>query len=109
MNNHRRFLYGCLTVIASAHLGVAYAQNNPSADQIINSLKPGAGMSGATRGIRPIGPATETPANAANSAAGSSSTALPARSLPHNRATAGQETAAAPSVNLSVQFAYQFR
>ena len=43
-----------LSAVAILCLGAAaLAQGNPSADSIINSLRPGAVMGGGTRGIRP--------------------------------------------------------
>jgi outer membrane protein OmpA-like peptidoglycan-associated protein len=90
-------------LIAALPTGGAHAQGNPSADQIINSLKPSTGMLGGTRGIRPVTP--ETPA---------AEPAPPAR--PHSSAPAPQVATTtaphappppppAPSVNLTVQFA----
>ncbi|HTN11304.1 MAG TPA: OmpA family protein, partial [Acetobacteraceae bacterium] len=49
--------------------GAALAQGNPSADQIINALKPGAGMLGTTRGIRPAAPPAPAPTSHAVPAA----------------------------------------
>src|SRR4051794_5189197 len=106
----------CSTVVALAGLllsaGAALAQGNPSADSIINSLRPGAGMTGGTRGIRPVGP-SESSAPATSSAPA----ALPRAGTPvaspgtrppapqaapsHGAATAEPS---APSVNLTVQF-----
>lgn len=85
----------------------AAAQGNPSSDQIINSLRPSGGMMGGTRGIRPVGPAPAAP-EAPGAAASSGRAARPA--APHAAAAApattpATGTAAAPSVNLTVQFA----
>ena len=78
----------------------AQAQGNPSADQIINSLRPGgSGMMGGNRGIRPVGPA---PAAAPDPQA-SSGTARTAR--PSSAPAPAAAAPAAPSVNLTVQFA----
>lgn len=112
--------------------GPALAQN-PSADSIINSLRPGAGMTGGTRGIRPVGP-SEAPAPsspAAPSATPRVSTTAPVYHAPAPRAPAPQNAGTqragmpgagmqggaqpqtqtqtqaetqAPSVNLTVQF-----
>jgi OmpA-OmpF porin, OOP family len=85
--------------------GPALAQGSPSADSIINSLRPGAGLSGGTRGIRPVGPS-----ESAAPASPGTHTALPRAGTP--AASPGTRPAApttaaqsAPSVNLTVQFA----
>jgi outer membrane protein OmpA-like peptidoglycan-associated protein len=102
------------TILALAGLllssGAALTQGNPSADSIINSLRPHAGMTGGTRGIRPIGPSESavpaTPsAPAAIPRAGTpvaSPGTRPAAPPPRPSATAEPS---APSVNLTVQFA----
>lgn len=90
----------------------ALAQGNPSADSIINSLRPGPGMTGGTRGIRPIAPSEGASPSAGNQApraavpragtpAASPGTRIP--QPPAAPASAGEP--AAPSVNLTVQFA----
>ena len=105
------------TIFALAGLllssGAALAQGNPSADSIINSLRPNAGMTGGTRGIRPIGP-SESGAPASPSAPAAvprvgtpvatpgTRPAAPPSSAPRPTATAEPS---APSVNLTVQFA----
>ncbi len=112
-----------VALIAVAGLGFAtsaQAQTNPSANKIINALKPTGTISGTTRGIRPAGapapapiigqapaamhmPMTTAPtatAPAATMPAGS----MPAASMPTGPA-AGVVPAAGPSINLSVQFA----
>ncbi len=61
-------------------LVAAQAQGDLSADQIIRSLQPGGGVSGATRGIRPVAPA------------------------PNAGAPPPRPAAAMPSVNLTVNF-----
>lgn len=77
-----------------------FAQTNPSADQIIQSLKPkGNLLSGQTRGIRLAAP----PASAAHSApVRSAAAAVPGAPRVYPERTAA---AAAPSVNLNVDFA----
>ncbi len=94
---------------AAVTLGVAgsAAAQNPSADDIIRSLRP-TGPSGTTRGIRLV-PPSETPSSAP--AAVPASTPGPGR-VPRAHRAAGQAapraesaTALAPSVNLTVQFA----
>ena len=94
--------------------GSALAQS-PSADSIINSLRPGAGMTGGTRGIRPIAPSeSPAPPPAAPPSGGTTrasvGTAAP-RPAPHHPAAApsagtqaGAQDTQAPSVNLTVQF-----
>jgi OOP family OmpA-OmpF porin len=82
----------------------AGAQTNPSADQIINSLKPSpeALHNSVTRGIRPIGPST------GGSDVVPAATSAPAsRGIVHNAAKPATTTATAeagPSVNLYVPF-----
>ena len=88
-----------------------HAQGNPSADQIINSLKPGAGMLGGTRGIRPVGPApAEAPPAPAPQSTPASAPRPPASPRPRPSATTAatatpKPTEGAPSVNLTVEFA----
>jgi OmpA-OmpF porin, OOP family len=87
----------------------AFAQSNPSADQIINSLKPSGNlMMGGTRGIRlappptnGTAPAQEAPAQAQYApATGSGQRMAAAKPMaPAAASTAG------PSVNLTVDFA----
>ena len=76
-----------------------FAQGSPSSDQIINSLKPSGNLlSGGTRGIRLGNPATSAaPTPATPAAAGQ----------PHaaTHATAPVKEHAAPSANLTVNFA----
>lgn len=97
-----------LTVTATGWFGPAYAQGNPSADQIINSLRPGAGMLGGTRGIRPVAPSAEPaappPSAPSQPRASQASQAAPARPRVAPAAPPVR-TASAPSVNLTVQFA----
>lgn len=78
----------------------ALAQGNPSADQIINSLKPSGNLeSGGTRGIR-IGPApSSAPAPLVHTATGRAHVAST-----RPRAAPTTETSG-PSVNLTVDFA----
>lgn len=88
----------------------AWAQGSPSADSIINSLRPGAGMTGGTRGIRPVGPSESSAPASAGTHTALPRAATPAASPgtrpaapPPASATAAQPSA--PSVNLTVQFA----
>ncbi len=79
-----------LITAAAAFLSAAataQAQSNPSADQIIQSLKPTGPLSSGTRGIRPVAPT----APAASPATPATATAAPAMS-------------GGPAVNLTVQF-----
>ncbi len=90
--------------------GSASAQGNPSSEQMLRSLQPGPGMLGTTRGIRPVGPAP-----AAEPSPNVSAVSLPRSpgSTAHAPAAAARQSApatparqaAAPSVNLTVQFA----
>ena len=79
-----------------------WAQSNPSADQIISSLRPGAGMTGGTRGIRPAMPVL--PSQDQGTAA-PASTRVPVTRTTAPQAIAHQAAASeAPSVNLNVEF-----
>jgi OmpA-OmpF porin, OOP family len=80
----------------------AFAQSNPSADQIINSLKPSGNlMQGGTRGIRLAAPSSDATAPAEAAPSGRQQPRIAA-----NRAGAPtQSQAAGPSVNLTVNFA----
>jgi OmpA-OmpF porin, OOP family len=100
-------------VLASALAPGAWAQSNPSADQIINALKPSAqSLRGPTRGIRPVAPQAmpqeATPAAVSENAAAGVRPRAPvaihpaAAAQPRHVPTAASE---APSVNLFVQFA----
>jgi len=98
---------GGLTGLALLGLaGSAFAQSNPSSDDIIRSLRPGAGFSGSTRGIRPTLQAPD--------AAPAASVVLPAVQRTGGPALTSHRPAAVsvnlpsvnlPSVNLNVQFA----
>ncbi|MBU6426390.1 MAG: OmpA family protein [Rhodospirillales bacterium] len=84
-------------LFAAVLCGPALAQSNPSAEQLINQLKPDGSLSATTRGIKPISPG-ETPAPAMQASPAS----MPAMSSP---AAAPQAMPAAPSANLMVDFA----
>jgi OOP family OmpA-OmpF porin len=103
---------GLLALLVPAWTATGHAQGNPSADSIINSLRPGAGMTGGTRGIRPVAPSSQpAPVAPAPDIAPVSSQprAAAASHAPASRATPPATAAAspgsAPSVNLTVQFA----
>lgn len=87
--------------------GAAQAQGNPSADDIMRSLRPGSSMGGGTRGI---GPVVRPPdAGSSGGVAAPYRPATPYVALPHGAGSTGgmkQPVApsTAPSVNLSVQF-----
>jgi outer membrane protein OmpA-like peptidoglycan-associated protein len=113
MNKYRLGSAAVATLLAFAT--AAGAQTSPSADQIINALKPTpqALRSAVTRGIRPIAPgstgdsdvvqASTTPAKAPTAKAPAptvTASATPAA------ATAHEAPAEAPSVNLYVPFEY---
>jgi OOP family OmpA-OmpF porin len=92
-------------VLSAALPAAAWSQANPSSDDIIRSLRPGAGMTGGTRGIRPVMPAPDS------GAAAPSGTPV-AAAAPHHTGPRASRTAPsadapseAPSVNLNVQFA----
>ena len=100
-----------LTALLIVAAGGAQAQGTPSADEIIRSLRPSGGMMGGTRGIRPVtpGPSAPEPTAAMPTASASGipasrSAARPPASPSTGTPSAGTQ-AAAPSVNLTVQFA----
>lgn len=102
---HSRLLAATLLgALGIAGPGTAHAQGNPSADSIINSLRPGAGMMGGTRGIRPVSSAA--PAEASPVAAPVVAAPRPMQAgRPAAPAVAVVPVAAQPpSVNLTVQF-----
>jgi OOP family OmpA-OmpF porin len=79
----------------------AFAQNSPSADQIINSLKPSGNLvQGGTRGIRLAAPSGD----AATQPAAPSQTQQP-RMAASKPVTVPATPPAGPAVNLTVQFA----
>lgn len=88
--------------------GSVWAQGNPSADQIINALKPTGGLLGTTRGIRPAAPAIPAPKPMGQPAAARAAVPAPAPApvaAPVAARQAPVPAAAAPSVNLTVEFA----
>jgi OOP family OmpA-OmpF porin len=90
-------------LLAAAWPAAAWSQANPSSDDIINSLRPGAGMTGGTRGIRPVMPAPDSGAAAAPASPAAPRHAAASRAT--RPAPAEAATNEAPSVNLNVQFA----
>ncbi len=78
------------TFLAAAGLSGALAQTNPSAQQLINQLKPNGALSDTTRGIKPLAPGDTGAATTATPAADNAGTQAPA---------------AAPSANLDIDFA----
>jgi OOP family OmpA-OmpF porin len=92
-----------VALATSAAFAGPVAAQNPSADQIIQSLRPG-GLSMTTRGIRPMAPTPDSSA-APVSTAPSGGGAAP-RPAPHAPPVAAQASPPppAPSVNLTVQF-----
>ncbi|WP_297488052.1 OmpA family protein [Acidocella sp.] len=83
--------------------GIALAQSNPSAQQLINQLKPSGMLSDTTRGIKPLppGPAGAAPAPTS----GMAPMAPMAASSMAPASAAVSAPAAAPSANLDVEFA----
>ncbi len=77
-------------LLAVAFAAPALAQSNPSAQQLINQLRPSGSLSTTTRGIKPISGGTEAPA-------------MPAMSAP-TAPTVPQAMSASPSANLIVDF-----
>ncbi len=92
------FLTGVMIVMAPSLV----LAGDPSANDIIKSLRPSGAISGVSRGIRPVG---EAPAPAPSQArpVSTGAASAPSQSTPHaNQAAAPTK---APSVNLAVQFA----
>jgi outer membrane protein OmpA-like peptidoglycan-associated protein len=110
MNNH---LFGSAALVGMLALAVpAFAQSNPSSDQIINALKPTTSMlhSSVTRGIRPIAPSAGSDVVTASTASPAPAAAAPKAAKPTATRVAAKTTepapepAEAPSVNLYVPF-----
>jgi OOP family OmpA-OmpF porin len=94
-------------VVAPMILGnlPAFAQGSPSADQIINSLKPSGNLvTGGTRGIRLAAPTTEGPTQQSTAPA-PSPVQQPRVAASKPAAAPGTTTASGPAVNLTVNFA----
>jgi OmpA-OmpF porin, OOP family len=86
----------------------AFAQSNPSADQIINSLKPTGNLAGGgTRGIRLAAPTGETmsPQQQATPVAAGAPAPAPHHVTSARPAPSAAAQSAGPSVNLTVDFA----
>ncbi|HEY2132268.1 MAG TPA: OmpA family protein [Acetobacteraceae bacterium] len=77
----------------------SFAQGSPSADQIINSLKPTGALGCGTRGIRPVAPGTPAPA-----AAPTMPKAMHMAPAAPTRMASPAAAAKPASVDLSVQF-----
>jgi OmpA-OmpF porin, OOP family len=82
---------------ATALFGTASAQTNPSAQQIINQLKPSGMLSDTTRGIKPL-----PPGGAESSSPGGAM--APSSSMAPMAAPPAEQQAAAPSANLDIDF-----
>lgn len=80
---------------ATALFGTASAQTNPSAQQIIDQLKPSGSLSDTTRGIKPLAPSGAM-------APDSSSSMAPMAAQP--AAQPAEQPAPAPSANLAIDF-----
>jgi len=100
MNRNRQVAtFVAAALLASTPL-LAHAQA-PSSDQILNSLTPGVGHGGGTRGLRPGAPVTaapSTPDTTAPRTAGMAAPRAPRTAPPVTTADS------APSVNLTVEF-----
>ena len=83
-------------------LQAAVVQGSPSATQIIQSLRPGAAASGGTWGVHPVGLQTDAGIRAVGPRPGAA--AVPRGAQPNSQGSQ-LPSAAAPSVNLMVQFA----
>lgn len=100
-----RFLIA-LTIVPLLAVGgpPAFAQGNPSSQQIINSLRPtGNLVQGGTRGIRLAAPPSDT---GAPSTAPSQQPRVAANRVEAAPGTQSQPPAGHPSVNLTVNFAF---
>ncbi|MDE2197728.1 MAG: OmpA family protein [Rhodospirillales bacterium] len=108
------FLAAAAALLCSG--AVAQAQQSPSADQIIKSLKPSGPLGSGTRGIRPVAP-TAPPASGPTQAASSvpmpagaaaaapvAPPASPTAAAPAVATPVVATTGGAPSVNLNVEF-----
>jgi OOP family OmpA-OmpF porin len=101
-----------LLIVAPILFGTApgFAQSNPTAEQIIDALKPTGNLqNGNTRGFRLTSPADQTTAGAASAAPAWPSAVVPSASGPGVRAAATQPMAQATSpagrsINLTVVF-----
>ena len=89
----------------------AQAQGTPSADQIIRALRPSGPLQTGVRGIRPSSPAAAVPAASdPRPAATGTAVAMPAMpaagssAVPSVQPVAPSQQAAAPSIDLTVQF-----
>jgi outer membrane protein OmpA-like peptidoglycan-associated protein len=85
----------CGSLLASTTMfGIALAQTNPSAQQIINSLTPTGSVSDTTRGIKPLAPDSSAPAPMAMAPA----------APPMAMSAAPAQSAPLASTNLDVEF-----
>jgi OmpA-OmpF porin, OOP family len=90
---HKSIIFKAVSGAALAStmlMGVAFAQSNPSAQQIISALKPVGTVSTTTRGIMPL----------SSGSSSSSSAAAPSAAAP----VATPAVAQAPSTNLNIVF-----
>lgn len=99
-----------VSLLLCGYGSTVFAQDNPTADQIINSLRAGAGTAGATRGIRPAVPAAPVADPSMPEPIHRTTERLPraAPEQPAPKVTDYAPPRAArqpPSVNLNVQFA----
>jgi OOP family OmpA-OmpF porin len=84
------------TFLATAGMsGAALAQSNPSAEQLINQLKPSGALSSTTRGIKPLAPGGTEAAPPTTATPVSANTSMSAAAAPST----------APSANLDIDFA----
>ena len=88
---------------STALFGIASAQTNPSAQQIINQLKPSGTLSDTTRGIKPLPPASGSATMAPAAPVTPAASGMGSASPPPAAATASPTQAAAPS-NLDIDF-----
>jgi len=108
--NKRRLLGTAAAVFALAFAASPVHAQNPSADQIINGLRPSGSVAGTTRGIRPVGPGSQpAPATAPEPSAtphsGGTARVAARPAAPPAAGPVTNNTGGAPAVNLTVIFA----
>jgi OmpA-OmpF porin, OOP family len=105
--NVRRFIAPLILVPLVFAAAPVFAQGNPSADQIINSLKPSGNLTaGGTRGIRLAAPSADgtAPAQAQSQYQAPTTPAAPTQRRVASAKPMAPAEAAGPSVNLTVNF-----
>jgi outer membrane protein OmpA-like peptidoglycan-associated protein len=99
-NVSKIIIFSASLLAANALCGVAVAQTNPSASQLINALKPSGTLSDTTRGIKPLAPDSATTSKPPSTMATPAAMNTPA---PQQMAPPATDISA-PSANLAVDF-----